>query len=163
MCCVLSSLSSIGGKYTLHFYYHNHKLTQWVSNVNKMFPPCWYLFVSSWNGYILWYLSFTFHGIGTGLIGKNQGHFHHLHFSFMQEILTIILWEICRWQDLQIIGKFYAHWAHTFAIPIPIAFLSTFCSFHFFIFVEIVDTSWGVGSVGILYLDLDTVQNVKKS
>ena len=94
---------------------------------------------------------------------KNQGHFHHLHFSFMQEILTIILWEICRWQDLQIIGKFYAHWAHTFAIPIPIAFLSTFCSFHFFIFVEIVDTSWRVGSVGILYLDLDTVQNVKKS
>ena len=106
---------------------------------------------------------YTFPGIGTVLIGKNQGHFHHLHFSFMQEILTIILWEICRWQDLQIIGKFYAHWAHTFAIPIPIAFLSTFCSFHFFIFVEIVDMSWGVGSVGILYLDLDTVQNVKKS
>ena len=73
---------------------------------------------------------------GTRLIGENQGHSIHfyLHFSFMQELLTIRLWEICRWQDLQIIGKFYAHWAHTFAIPIPIAFLSTFCSFHFFNF-----------------------------
>ena len=42
-------------------------------------------------------------------------------------------------------------------------FFQLFAVSTFFIFVEIVDTSWRVGSVGILYLDLDTVQNVKKS
>ena len=148
---MLSSLSSIEGKYTLQFCNRKRgdecQLNTPLLHILRFFPLQEYCqcFQSS----IVY-----FPELG-GLIGKTQGHssFAFLVYGGNIDNYTLRNLQVTRfanyWQILCSLGSYICN-SNSNCISF------NFLQFPLFIFVEIVDTSRRVSSVGILYLDIES-------